>query len=589
MPRDLAKQLLQRCGELWNMYGPTETTVWSTCFRVDDADAPILIGKPIGNTSIYILDQYLRPVPIGMVGELYIGGDGVARGYLNRPELTDERFIDNPVETKSNSKIYRTGDGARYRSDGNIEYQNRLDNQVKVRGNRIELGEIEAAIATDNAIKQAVVIVREDVAGDPRITAYFEQHSGHETDGGRLRENLRGVLPNYMMPQYFIHLDSLPVTPNGKIDRKALPAPHIDTDENAESYVAPRTAAEQLVAKIWSSVLKIEKIGKHDNFVELGGHSLLALQVISQLKQETGESVSPVSMIMGSLEQIAIEIGGDEDAADVAPDSVSSGPPVQPFYFGPTDEQLFGLYHPSATASSRRHAVVLCPPIFLEGIKAHWALKRLADQLSALGFDVLRFDYQGTGDSGGDGQFATIDEWIGNIQSAATEILRRADADSLSIVGLRFGATLAALCPGLQSEHLVLWDPVVTGDTYLAELDENHQQLLALCNAGRKHAVVEQHNELLGYECSPEFRRSISKVQLFADVQNRAKNTHVVISSQYCSATAFENGLANGGQSVSAQLVEDATCTSDGRAGLSAFLPGPILGAVRDCLTGKNQ
>ena len=291
----LAHQILETGSELWNLYGPTEATIWSTLYQVGakktvatTEDKPSSIGRPIANTQIYILDKHLQLLPIGVAGELYIGGDGLARGYLNRPELTQEKFIPNPFNNSKfkiqNSKLYKTGDLARYLPDGNIEFLGRIDHQVKIRGFRIELGEIEAVLNTHPQIQQTVVIVIEDnIAGNKRLVAYIVARDELLTTN-QLREFLFSKLPEYMLPSVFVTLDTLPLTPNGKVDRKVLPAPDGEINREHE-YVAPRTPSEEIIANIFASVLSVQNVGIHENFFELGGHSLLATQVISRLRQ----------------------------------------------------------------------------------------------------------------------------------------------------------------------------------------------------------------------------------------------------------------------------------------------------------------
>jgi len=274
---------------LLHVYGPTESTTFTSWYLVQDVPegaATIPIGRPISNTQIYLLDRYLNPVPIGVRGELHIGGDGLARGYLNRPELTAERFIPDPFSAEPGARLYKTGDLARYLPDGNIEFLGRLDQQVKVRGHRIELGEIEAVLGLHAGVREAVVVAREDVPGDKRLVAYLvvaQEQRAPST--GELRSYLKQKLPEYMVPQAFVMLDALPLTPNGKVDRRALPAPDEARPELAQQYVAPRNAVEEVVADIWAEVLKVEQVGIHDNFFELGGHSLLATQVISRVRR----------------------------------------------------------------------------------------------------------------------------------------------------------------------------------------------------------------------------------------------------------------------------------------------------------------
>ncbi|MEQ8997812.1 MAG: amino acid adenylation domain-containing protein [Coleofasciculus sp. B1-GNL1-01] len=274
--------------QIINHYGPTEATVGVTTFEVESnstglESATVPIGRPIANTQIYLLDAEGQPVPIGVAGELHIGGAGLSRGYLNSPELTQEKFIPNPFSNSKSERLYKTGDLARYLSDGNIEFLDRIDHQVKIRGFRIELGEIEAVLNTHSQIQQAVVIATEDIAGNKRLVAYIVTRDESLTNN-QLREFLFSKLPEYMVPSAFVTLDILPLTPNGKVDRKALPAPDEEISRERE-YVAPRTPGEEIIANIFASVLGVQKVGIHDNFFELGGHSLLATQVISHLRE----------------------------------------------------------------------------------------------------------------------------------------------------------------------------------------------------------------------------------------------------------------------------------------------------------------
>ncbi len=284
--RELAAKLLTKGAELWNLYGPTETTIWSTISQVRGNEHRISIGRPIANTEIHILDANLQPVPIGVAGELHIGGAGVAKGYLNRPDLTAERFIPNPFSQRDGDRIYKTGDLARYLPDGTIECLGRLDFQVKIRGFRIELGEIESAIVKDPTVKQAVVIVREDNPGDKRLVGYIVASGNQPPSASKLRSLLKGSLPDYMVPSAFVVLDSLPLTPNGKVDRKALPAPdYAGLDTTQAAFVAPQDDLDVQIMKIWERVLNVSPVRMQDNFFDLGGHSLLAISLISELEK----------------------------------------------------------------------------------------------------------------------------------------------------------------------------------------------------------------------------------------------------------------------------------------------------------------
>ena len=285
LPLDLAKQILARCSSLWNMYGPTETTIWSTLRQILPDDTEISIGKPIGNTQCYILDSRMQPVPIGVSGDLYIGGDGLARGYLNRPELTAEKFIPSPFSIQPGARLYKTGDLAKYKPNGDILYLGRGDNQIKIRGFRVELGEIEAVLVQHVAIREIVVIVREDHPGDKRLVGYPILKEGmQEPNSTELRAFAREQLPEYMIPSAFVFLEEYPLTPNKKIDRKGLPAPDQSRPDLGRQYVAPRDEVEEGVTNIFAGVLKLERVGIQDNFFDLGGHSLLATQVISRVR-----------------------------------------------------------------------------------------------------------------------------------------------------------------------------------------------------------------------------------------------------------------------------------------------------------------
>lgn len=285
----------QRCVgkqvRLANTYGPTEGTIVATMYdlsepRETNTPSETLIGRPVRNVHAYILDKNLQPVPIGVPGELHLGGAGLARGYFNAPETTSQKFTSHPFSSDPQARLYKTGDLVRYVQDGNIEFLGRVDHQVKVRGFRIELGEIESALSRHPAVRENVVVAREDEMGRKSLVAYFTPNPGTEISISELRQFIKQNLPEYMMPASFVLLDHFPMTPNGKLDRKALPAPDQSRPELEHQYVAPRDEIEEGVTSIFASVLKLERVGIQDNFFELGGHSLLATQVISRLRQQ---------------------------------------------------------------------------------------------------------------------------------------------------------------------------------------------------------------------------------------------------------------------------------------------------------------
>ncbi len=316
LPEELALQLMERTGELWNMYGPTETTVWSTCWRVQPGRRAISIGTPIANTEVHVLDEQMQACPIGVAGEIYIGGDGVASGYLHRPELTAERFVPHP--RRPADRIYRTGDLGRWCNDGLLEHLGRLDFQVKVRGYRIELGEIESALKTHGSVDQVVVVAREDRPGDVRLVGYVVSR-GAQAPAEVLRDHLRQSLPEYMVPQHVVQLDRLPLTPNGKIDRKSLPAPDAGETPSRAERVAPRTETEAQVLAAMEEVLSLPGMGIHDDFFVMGGHSLLAARLVSRLGRQF-EMNLPLRTLFeaATTEKLARSIDATQ-GADAAP------------------------------------------------------------------------------------------------------------------------------------------------------------------------------------------------------------------------------------------------------------------------------
>ncbi len=285
LPRELAQQLLEWDVPVWNFYGPTETTVWASTQRVREEagrEGVVEIGRALSNTQLLMLDSYMQPVGVGVVGELCIGGEGVGRGYVNRPDLTAEKFIPDPLGQAWGGRCYQTGDLVRYLANEEIEYLGRRDYQAKVRGYRIEPGEIEAVLGAHEGVRQCAVMVKEDEGGDKRLVAYVVNGEGAPSEA-ELRRYLRGRLPDYMVPAAFMELSELPLTPNGKLDRKALPEPA--TGEGAEKAARHRTPVEEILSGIFAEILRREKVGVEDNFFELGGHSLLATQVISRVRE----------------------------------------------------------------------------------------------------------------------------------------------------------------------------------------------------------------------------------------------------------------------------------------------------------------
>ncbi|MEH1799485.1 MAG: non-ribosomal peptide synthetase [Nostoc sp.] len=295
-------QTVENC-QLINGYGPTENTTFTCYYPITaplQANVSIPIGRPIANTQVYILDNNLQSVSIGEAGELYIGGDGLARGYLNRADLTAEKFIYHSFDSNLATRLYKTGDLARYLPDGNIEFLGRIDNQVKIRGFRIELGEIEREIAQHPDVREIVVLARQDEAGEKQLTAYIIPQYNSKYTHNKLRGFLQQRLPNYMVPSAFVMLESLPLTANGKVDRHKLPAPGRERPQLEQAYISPQTDLERLLAGILSELLKIDRVGIDDNFFDLGATSISILQVAARVQQELGIELSAVKLFQYS-------------------------------------------------------------------------------------------------------------------------------------------------------------------------------------------------------------------------------------------------------------------------------------------------
>jgi amino acid adenylation domain-containing protein len=318
MSRELAEALLARAGSVWNMYGPTETAVWSLVARVQPESGPVFIGRPIANTTAYVLDACGRPAPVGVAGELHIGGHGLARGYRNSTDLTAKKFIANPLAGCGNERIYNTGDLARYRADGQVEYLGRIDGQLKLRGYRIEVGEIESVLRQHPAVRDAIVVLRANAAGDPRLAAYLIAAGAVRPPVSALRQHVAELLPEYMTPATFIFVDALPLTANGKVDRNALPGP--DTMPQVREPVPPQTPLEETLLGIFKDLLGVSAAGVTDNFFELGGHSLLAARLITRIEKETGHNVPVATLFQApTVQLLALQLQNGGYAASWSP------------------------------------------------------------------------------------------------------------------------------------------------------------------------------------------------------------------------------------------------------------------------------
>jgi amino acid adenylation domain-containing protein len=626
---------------LINEYGPTETVVGCCVYEVrpeDPRTGSVPIGRPIANTQLYILDRHLNPLPVGAVGELYIGGAGVARGYLNRAELTKERFIPDPFSSEpgragaAGGRLYKTGDIARYRPDGTLEYFGRIDNQVKVRGYRIELGEIEAKLADHPGVKVCAVLAREDTPGNKQLVGYVVPQKDEAPSVSSLREYLRERLPEYMVPSQFVFLASMPLTTNGKVDRKGLPAPSEENTSPAQTRVAPRTPIEKALAAIWSELLHLENIGIHDDFFDLGGHSLLAIKAVARVREVLAVELSPQAVIDSpTIAELATTLGdvaGREAEApitlparglasvraaaaaklapELGPDGAVSGiaPKVGarrgPLFFG--DPQLFGFFHPASSKVASDAALLVCPPLGHEHTRAYRAVQSLCDAAARAGVAAFRFDYTGVGDSSGELSNGGLDVWCADVLRAAGELRSRSGAREVHVVGLRLGAALAALAlkragretPAVSS--LCLWDPVLSGgellkvaagfqDAFVRDPGRFSEETMRRLAARR--AAVE--DPILGYSFSAPLRRSLEELDQRRAEAWPAVPIRAVLSERAGGWEELATRLEAGGWRVSTESVKGAGGHwGDYARHEKPLRAGPVIARIVEQLAGKH-
>jgi len=437
------------------------------------------IGLPVANTTLHVLDEALQPVARGVEGELFIGGAQVARGYLERRDLTAERFITHPQF----GRLYKSGDIVRELDDGALEYLGRRDLQVKIGGVRVELTEIEAQLDLHPGVVESVAGMVERPGTQPCVVAWYKRR-GASVPAGELHAWLRERLPHAMCPQYLVPLDAWPHLPNGKIARKQLPSPFgIPSDRRVEP---PITAVEKAVAAVWSEVLGDTEtpIGRGDRFIDVGGNSRLALQVVARLRHLLGQNTALRSILMEPLASIARQSNADEPGgtAEPAGETAVAVEPIQDaFYFADGQRPLFGmLTHRDA---HRDTGILICQSAGQEMMRAHRALKLLADRLADRGFAAMRFDYAGTGDSGGDFSEAGTEQWLQNIAAAAGELRRRTGVTQIALLGLRLGGLLAANAANRMTDvsYLAVWDPPSDGGRWIdAARELDRQEFRAL-------------------------------------------------------------------------------------------------------------
>lgn len=536
-----------------NAYGPTEATVSSTVFTPsrDWVGETMPIGKPLSRYSAFILDEQGHALQAGGLGELVIGGPALARGYLNRPDLTAKSFVTWKDSSGLLHRIYRTGDLARWDQDGNIEFAGRIDHQIKVGSYRIEPGEIESAINQNPHVLESLVVY-EQIGNQKYLIAYVSTQSNSLT-ALELSTFLRERIPVYMVPSRYIFVARFPKTLNGKIDRRALPsAEQAETPSVNDSHQS-LDDMETRLAKIWSDVLQVSAIGRDDNFFFLGGSSLLVTRVISRIKQELDLEL-PVRDVFANplLHTLATHVRsmrGEKliDSNLVATSRAVKIPQIESHYISSGTEKLFSVFYPGM-GQLKNHAVLICGSMGHEYARAHRNLQQLAQLLAENGFDVLRFDYCGTGNSSGICGSGTPEQWENDIRHAAQWMKERCPSSRFSAIGLRFGATLLANVPDMNGDTLLLWDPALSGASYLSQLAQFHRR--ALCDfvryPHRRRALPNQYYGLITEE------KTIPKIYRLRLPQHPPANfrsTHLLTTHQYwlqeCDASALTSDFTS--------------------------------------------
>ena len=491
--------------EVFVIYGCSEIACMGCSYPAprDRRVERTFVGRPFEGMSVRVLDAAGNLLPAGIVGEIHFSGAGVVKGYLNRPELTAERFV-----RREGRRWYRTGDMGRLSEDGWLEILGRADFQVKLRGVRIELGEVEHHLRRAPGVREGAVMAKRLAGEEKSLVAYVALQPGARA--ADVHRFMLEQVPDYMVPAAYVELEALPLNHNLKLDRLALPDPPASSRRAAvdAAFREPRTDTERRLAALWVKLLEVDRAGLDDHFFDLGGHSLLGVQLITEIKSSLGAVVEGMDVLRESLEEQAALCDRQLGRAPSAPRraSAAAAVPSEALHFG-EGRELYGVL----TGKPAAEAVLICPSVGQEHVRAHFILRRLAQRLGELGVPSLRFDYYGCGDSMGESVDADLDRWIGDVEDAAAELRRRTGAARVVGVGVRLGAPLLGACAErLGLDRLVVWDPVLDGERYLAELRETHRRFSpGWRRLFRSPAAPRGGTELLGLCCSERAARRL--------------------------------------------------------------------------------
>ncbi|MDQ2076216.1 amino acid adenylation domain-containing protein [Marinimicrobium sp. ABcell2] len=481
VPPELLEELRQvfRNAEVYVIYGCSEVSCMGCTHQVPESGAinKTFVGQPFPGVEVRVLDDQQRVLGPGQVGEVWFAGNGLVKGYLNKPELTQEKF-----RWLEGRRFYATGDIGRFDAQGDLEMLGRRDFQVQLRGMRVELAEIELMLRRAPNVQDGVVMAWELVPGDKTLVAYPVFAQGTEKDTAAVREYLARFLPDYMVPSRYVPLQALPLNHNMKVDRFALPQPAAHKIQRSTKPLSPETETEIALTSLWMELLRVEDVGREDNFFFLGGYSLLAMEFILRVESELAVTLDGMDVLRENLQVLAAicdrQRGLVPPSRSNSQSAVREEPYSEAFYFGP-EAELYGLYYPSE-ANHAESAVLICPPIGSEWTRTHFVMRKVIRQLIARGVPVMRFDFFGMGDSLGEGSQASLELWKANIDSAVGELKRRAGVRQVVGIGVRLGASLMTQVAEAQPEsfsRLVLWDPIFSGIQHLEDLRRAQRRL----------------------------------------------------------------------------------------------------------------
>ncbi len=544
MPTDLLPRLLPKLCTLWNMYGPTETTVWSTCHQITDATGTVSIGKPIANTRVYILNDQLQLCPLGTSGELCIAGDGVSLGYSNREDLNTTQFLTDPFCKEKDARLYRTGDLARWQGDGNLIYLGRLDNLVKLNGYRIELGEIESVFSSHEEVAQCAVMVREDMPGNKRLVAYWVANDNATTVAvdERFQQHLAKKLPAYMIPQQFVPVPSMPLTPNGKLDRKALPAPSLPMPSKEPAPL--ETETQQEIALQWQKLIGATDIVPSSNFFRLGGHSLVATKFIHWVENHYGSKLPMRTLIMGSLSQVATRLDPTSDSSvDLSQIDSNAQPEISVQNITNGALQLFCTH--VRHRQKNHNALLMVASHGYEQSRTDRSYRSLAIELAKQNVHSMRLDLSGTGNSSlASTDVNSLRQWRSDIRCAAKVLLEQSGCSTISVLAGRFTASLLdnELFESIELEQAFLWDPIVSGERWWQARLKLYRDMTTSGFYYLKPRIVSDPKGLQtpGLSINTQLRADIDAFKL--DPSKLDKRFHVLLSSD---STTRDYGSAN--------------------------------------------